>query len=85
MRGEHYGRETISGIAGKRAAGSGHHERDAPPARAFQFPEIEVRELRSRFGLTQDKFAALMGISVGTLRNWEQRRRKPEGPARVLL
>ena len=55
------------------------------PARTFQFPEVEVRELRSRFGLTQDKFAALMGISVGTLRNWEQGRRKPEGPVRVLL
>ena len=60
-------------------------KRNARPSRAFQFPEVEVRELRSRFGLTQDKFAALMGISVGTLRNWEQGRRKPEGPARVLL
>ncbi len=58
---------------------------NARPSRSFQFPEVEVRELRSRFGLTQDKFAALMGISVGTLRNWEQGRRKPEGPARVLL
>lgn len=58
---------------------------NAPPSKAFRFPEVEVRELRSRFGLTQDKFAALMGISVGTLRNWEQGRRKPEGPARVLL
>ncbi|HET7508933.1 MAG TPA: hypothetical protein VFJ65_01665, partial [Solirubrobacterales bacterium] len=34
---------------------------------------------------SQPKFAALMGISVGTLRNWEQGRRKPEGSARVLL
>lgn len=58
---------------------------NAHPSRSFQFPEVEVRELRSRFGLTQDKFAAIMGISVGTLRNWEQGRRKPEGPARVLL
>lgn len=58
---------------------------NAQPSRAFQFPEVEVRELRSKFGLTQDKFAAIIGISVGTLRNWEQGRRKPEGPARVLL
>ncbi|MEW6593741.1 MAG: helix-turn-helix domain-containing protein [Thermodesulfobacteriota bacterium] len=58
---------------------------NARPSRSFQFPEVEVRELRSRFGLTQDKFAALIGISVATLRNWEQGRRKPEGPARVLL
>jgi DNA-binding transcriptional regulator YiaG len=55
------------------------------PSRTFQFPETEVRLLRERFGLSQNKFATLVGISVGTLRNWEQGRRKPEGPARVLL
>lgn len=55
------------------------------PSRSFEFPETEVRALREQFGLSQDKFADLVGISVGTLRNWEQGRRKPEGPARVLL
>ena len=55
------------------------------PARTFEFPETEVRSLREQFGLSQDKFANLVGIGVGTLRNWEQGRRKPEGPARVLL
>lgn len=55
------------------------------PSRTFEFPETEVRALREQFGLSQDKFAHLVGISVGTLRNWEQGRRKPEGPARVLL
>jgi putative transcriptional regulator len=55
------------------------------PSRTFEFPETEVRALRKQFGLTQDKFANLMGISVGTLRNWEQGRRTPEGAARVLL
>ena len=54
-------------------------------SRTFEFPETEVRALREQFGLSQDKFADLVGISVGTLRNWEQGRRKPEGPARVLL
>ncbi|MEI6205335.1 MAG: helix-turn-helix domain-containing protein [Desulfuromonadales bacterium] len=54
-------------------------------SRSFEFPETEVRALRAQFGLSQDKFADLVGISVGTLRNWEQGRRKPEGPARVLL
>lgn len=57
----------------------------ALPSRSFEFPETEVRALREQFGLSQDKFAHLVGISVGTLRNWEQGRRKPEGPARVLL
>ncbi|MBI4688069.1 MAG: helix-turn-helix domain-containing protein [Nitrospirae bacterium] len=55
------------------------------PSRTFKFPESEVKKIREQYGLSQDKFATLMGISVGTLRNWEQGRRKPEGPARVLL
>ena len=45
----------------------------------------EAKEIRSKFDLTQDEFANLLNISVATLRNWEQGRRKPEGPARVLL
>jgi len=55
------------------------------PARTFTFAESEVRKIREQYGLSQDKFAILMGISTATLRNWEQGRRKPEGPARVLL
>jgi len=54
-------------------------------SRAFRFDEPDVRALRERYGLSQAKFAALMGISPGTLRNWEQGRRRPEGSARVLL
>lgn len=45
----------------------------------------DVAALRARFGLSQAKFAALLGISVSTLQNWEQNRRRPEGPAKVLL
>ncbi len=45
----------------------------------------DVAALRARFKLSQAKFAALLGISVDTLQNWEQRRRQPEGPAKVLL
>lgn len=47
--------------------------------------EPDVAALRARFGLSQAKFAALLGISVDTLQNWEQGRRRPDGPARVLL
>lgn len=46
---------------------------------------LDVVALRARFNLSQVKFAALLGISVATVRNWEQGRRTPEGPARVLL
>ena len=45
----------------------------------------DVATLRARFQLSQAKFAALLGISVDTLQNWEQGRRRPDGPARVLL
>jgi len=45
----------------------------------------DVAALRARFKLSQAKFARLLGISVNTLQNWEQRRRRPEGPAKVLL
>jgi putative transcriptional regulator len=55
------------------------------PSRSSEFPESEVRKIREQYGLSQDRFASLIGISVATLRNWEQGRRKPEGPARVLL
>jgi len=41
--------------------------------------------IRHRLGLTQDAFAGLMGVSVQTLRNWEQGTRQPQGPALALL
>ena len=55
------------------------------PSRRFEISEPDVRAVRERHGLSQDQFAGLMGISVATLRNWEQGRRRPRGPARVLL
>ena len=58
---------------------------EKPPTRIFTLKPPEIKEIRVGFGLTQEQFAALLGISVRTLRNWEQGRRVPEGPARVLL
>ena len=55
------------------------------PSRTFELPEPDARKIRVGFGLTQVAFARLIGIKVGTLRNWEQGRRSPEGSARVLL
>ena len=55
------------------------------PARAREFSAPDVRAVRTGYGLSQSRFAALMGISVATLRNWGQGRRRPEGSARVLL
>jgi putative transcriptional regulator len=45
----------------------------------------DIKGIREHLGLSQAKFALLMGISLSTLQNWEQGRRSPEGPARALL
>ena len=45
----------------------------------------DIAALRRFVGLTQERFASALGISVHTLRNWEQGRRTPEGPALALL
>jgi hypothetical protein len=45
----------------------------------------KVTEIRSITGLSQPKFAKLLRVDVGTMRNWEQGRREPTGPAQALL
>lgn len=45
----------------------------------------DVPAIRNKLGFTQEQFARSFGVSLGTLRNWEQGARLPEGPARVLL
>ena len=47
--------------------------------------ESEIVRVRAKLGLSQSKFAAVLGISPDTLQNWEQGRRTPTGPAKVLL
>lgn len=60
---------------------------EVEPSRRFvvESQPLDVRGIRERYKLSQTQFAALIGISVKTLRNWEQGRRAPVGPARVLL
>ncbi len=53
--------------------------------RIFRLEKPDVKGIRKELGLSQAQFARWMGISVATLKNWEQGRRHPEGPARVLL
>jgi len=54
-------------------------------AHIVKVPEVDVRAARRKLGMTQKDFALSFGVSLDTLRNWEQGRRRPEGPARVLL
>jgi putative transcriptional regulator len=53
----------------------------------LELPTAAARtvQARARLGLTQEQFAALLGVSVATLRNWEQGRREPDRAARVLI
>jgi putative transcriptional regulator len=48
-------------------------------------PEIDVKAIRGRLGMTQQEFAVSFGFSVNTVRHWEQGRRVPEGPTRAYL
>ena len=59
---------------GERAAG-----------RLLHFQPVDIKAIRKRLDHSQTEFAAMIGVSVATLRNWEQGRRRPEGPARALL
>ncbi len=54
-------------------------------ARVWQVPVLNAAEVRKETGLSQEEFAQRFRIPLGTLRNWEQGVRQPEGPARVLL
>ena len=47
--------------------------------------KVDVQLLRKRMQLSQDEFAAKFGFTLASVRNWEQGRRQPEGPARILL
>jgi putative transcriptional regulator len=55
------------------------------PSREFHVDAMAIKALRSKIGLSQPKFAALLHVNVGTLRNWEQGLREPTGPAKALL
>ena len=84
-------------VGGKRSAGkeivAGLEEAvrwsqgEAVPVRqtTVRIPEVDVRRVRQKLGLSQAEFAAKFRFTPASVRNWEQGRRRPEGPARVLL
>jgi len=55
------------------------------PGRVTEFAAVDVRAIRQGLGKSQSQFARMIGVSVSTLQNWEQGRRRPVGPARALL
>ena len=54
-------------------------------SRVTEFTPLDVKAIRQRLGKSQTEFARMIGVSVSTLQNWEQGRRRPEGPACALL
>ena len=55
------------------------------PGRRFEFSPVDIKAIRQRFEKSQREFAYMIGVSVATVQNWEQGRRRPEGPSRALL
>jgi putative transcriptional regulator len=61
------------------------HRGEVKASRRTTFRPTDVKAIRGALEQTQEEFAAMIGVSVATLRNWEQGRRTPEGPALALL
>ena len=80
MNDEHFN-ELIASIreAGKIKRG------ETEASRIHEFPEPDIKAIREGIGFSQSKFAALIGVNIRTLQNWEQGHRQPTGPAKVLI
>ena len=73
----------------KEVVAAARADADAKPLTPTQIerllPVVDVKALRKKLGMTQAAFCTTFKLSIGTVRDWEQRRFVPEGPARVLL
>lgn len=58
---------------------------ETKPSRVFKHATVNAKSVRKRLGKSQAAFAQMIGVSVATLQNWEQGRRRPVGPAQALL
>jgi putative transcriptional regulator len=78
------GKSILAGLQDALAYAQGDTTRGQ--AHTVQVPAtVDVKAIRKRLGLTQTAFAQRYGFEVSSIRNWEQGRRQPEGPARTLL
>ena len=76
MKKRDFGQEILEGVKTVKE-GKGRRIKVALPS--------DVKKIREHLHLSQSAFAALMGVSIKTLQEWEQGRRKPSGPASALL
>jgi putative transcriptional regulator len=77
------GKKIIAGLRDALAHAKG--VRSGVKEHTIRVPVINVKELRNELGMSQPEFALRFGFPLGTLRGWEQGRRVPDGPSRVLL
>src|SRR5205809_6531217 len=77
------GESIIEGL--KEAIAWSRGENDNVRVTLVHVPEVDVREVRTKMGLSQAQFATKFGFPPATLRNWEQGRARPDAPTRVLL
>ncbi|QBQ56525.1 helix-turn-helix domain-containing protein [Nitrosococcus wardiae] len=76
MTGEEFGQKLLESV---------HQMKAGQAARVTHVEIPPLVEVRNRIGLSQAQFAALLGVSVRTLQEWEQGRRQPSGAAKMLL
>jgi putative transcriptional regulator len=80
----HAGKSILAGLQDALAYAQGDTSRGA--AYTVRIPEaVDVRAIREHLGMTQAAFARHYGFALSSIQNWEQGRRQPEGPARLLL
>jgi putative transcriptional regulator len=81
--------DAVKGITDEEIRAAALSDPDCAPAPVYDTPglnlQVNVKRLREKLGLTQEDFAAVYRIPVGTLRDWEQRRKTPDAPARAYL
>jgi len=78
------GKSILAGLQDALAYAQGDTTRGQPYT--VRVPDtVDVKAIRKRLGLTQAAFAQRYGFELSSIRNWEQGRRQPEGPARILL
>ena len=80
---ETVGESIIEGL--KQAIAWTRGENDDVRVTLVHVPKVDVREVRTKMGLSQAQFATKFGFLPATLRNWEQGRSRPDAPTRVLL
>ena len=82
-KGQSVGESTIEGL--RQAIAWTRGENDNVRVTLVHVPEVDVRKVRTKMGLSQAQFATKFGFPPATLRNWEQGRSRPDAPTRVLL